>query len=167
MINEYARRARDYQLKLQNVDASLESERHAMREKIRSLNERHADESVIVAARRELAALPRDSVSAREHWTHAMQDNLDRAQPLGGMPPHAKPFAGDPQGSISEQQTFEVSRRNFLALMFCLMVLLEGRPVVTTGLATALLDFGAISSIFLPIFSLGMTDIFEHFFLTS
>ena len=136
VINEYARRARDYQLKLQNVDASLESERHAMREKIRLLNERRADESVIVAARRELAALPRDSISARDYWTHAMQDNFDRAKPLGGMPPHAKPFAGDPQGSINEQQAFEVSRRNFLALMFCLMVGTAGLPHLLTRFYT-------------------------------
>jgi cation/acetate symporter len=136
VINEYARRARDYQLKLQNVGASLESERNAMRERIRSLSERHADESVIVAARRELAALPRDAISAREHWTHAMQDNFDRAKPLGGMPPHVKPFAGDPQGSIDEQQSFEVSRRNFLALMFCLMVGTAGLPHLLTRFYT-------------------------------
>lgn len=136
VINEYARRARDYELKLQNVDASLESERNAMRERIRFLNERRADESIVVAARRELAALPRDAISARERWTRAMQDNLDRAKPLGGMPLHAKPFAGDPQGSVDEQQAFDVSRRNFLALMFCLMVGTAGLPHLLTRFYT-------------------------------
>lgn len=136
VINEYARRARDYELKLRNVDASLESERSALRERIRSLNNERADESVIVAARRELAALPKDGVSARERWTRAMQDNLDRAKPLGGMPPHTKPFAGDPNGSPDEQQAFDLSRRNFLALMFCLMVGTAGLPHLLTRFYT-------------------------------
>jgi cation/acetate symporter len=136
VINEYARRARDYKRKLQNVETSLESERNTIREKIRFLNEHRVDESIIVAARRELAALPKDAVSASERWMHAMQDNLDRAQPLGGMPPHAKPFAGDPQGSVDDQKAFDVSRRNFLALMFCLMVGTAGLPHLLTRFYT-------------------------------
>jgi len=136
VINEYARRARDYELRLRNVEASLESERKALRERILFLNERQVDESTIVAARRELAALPKDAVAARERWTRAMLDNRERAKPLGGMPPHVKPFAGDPQGGVDEQQAFDVSRRNFLALMFCLMVGTAGLPHLLTRFYT-------------------------------
>lgn len=136
VIREYARRARAYQLKLQHVDASLEADRSTIRNKIRFLTEHRVDESIVVAAKRELAALPKDAVSARERWTHAMQDNLDRAQPLGGMPAHAMPFAGDPHGSVDEQKAFEVSRRNFLALMFCLMVGTAGLPHLLTRFYT-------------------------------
>ncbi|WP_296442849.1 VC_2705 family sodium/solute symporter [Rhodoferax sp. UBA5149] len=136
VINEYARRARDFELRLQNVDASLDSDRKALKEKIRLLNERMVDESIVVAARRELAALPKDAMAARERWTRAMQDNRDRAKPLGGMPPHAKPFAGDPHGSEEEQQAYDVSRRNFLALMFCLMVGTAGLPHLLTRFYT-------------------------------
>jgi len=136
VISEYAKRARDYELKLQNVDESLERERKIRREKVRLLNDGHADESLIVSARRELAALPKDAVSARERWSDAMQDNLDRAKPLGGMPQHSKPFAGDPQGSLEEQKEFNVSRRNFLALMFCLMVGTAGLPHLLTRFYT-------------------------------
>ena len=136
VIHEYARRASDYELKLRNVAASLESERTALREKIRILNEHRVDEFTIVAARRELAALPKDVVNARERWTRAMQDNLERARPLGGMAPHAEPFAGDPQGDATEQREFELSRRNFLALMFCLMVGTAGLPHLLTRFYT-------------------------------
>jgi cation/acetate symporter len=38
------------------------------------------------------------------------------------MPPHAQAFAGDPNGDAKAQKTFDESRRNFLALVFCLMV---------------------------------------------
>ncbi len=136
VTHEYARRARAYELRLLNVAESLESERSALREKVRLLDKQRADESVIVAARRELAALPKDVASARERWMHARQDNLERAKPLGGMPLHAKPFAGDPHGSADEQQAFDVSRRNFLALMFCLMVGTAGLPHLLTRFYT-------------------------------
>jgi cation/acetate symporter len=133
---EYKRRAREFELKLQDVDAALEKERKTLKERVRALNERRADESVIVAARRDLASLPLDAAQARERWTRSMQDNLDRARPLGGMPPHAKPFAGNPDGNPREQQEFETSRRNFLALMFCLMVGTAGLPHLLTRFYT-------------------------------
>ena len=136
VIHEYARRAHDYELKLQNVDQALERERKELRERIRLLNERHADEATVVLARRELAALPKDPGAARERWGRAMDENLERAKPLGGMPLHVKPFAGDPQGSAEEQQAFELSRRNFLALMFCLMVGTVGLPHLLTRFYT-------------------------------
>jgi cation/acetate symporter len=158
VINEYARRARDYKRKLQNVETSLESERNTIREKIRFLNEHRVDESIIVAARRELAALPKDAVSASERWMHAMQDNLDRAQPLGGMPPHAKPFAGDPQGSVDDQKAFDVSRRNFLALMFCLMVGTAGLPHLLTRFYTTRTVAEARTSVAWSLFFIWLLD---------
>ena len=136
VIHEYARRAEAFALKLQNVEASLASERKILKERIQFLNERQTDELIIVAARRELAALPKDPAAARERWTRARQENLDRAKPLGGMPAHAKPFAGDPNGSADQQQAYEDSRRNFLALMFCLMVGTAGLPHLLTRFYT-------------------------------
>jgi cation/acetate symporter len=136
VLNEYARRARDFELKLRDVPVALEIERKALRDRIRFLNEHRVDESIIVSARRELAALPKDAASARELWTHVLQDDLERAKPLGGMPSHVKPFAGDPSGGIEEQQIFDVSRRNFLALMFCLMVGTVGLPHLLTRFYT-------------------------------
>jgi cation/acetate symporter len=100
------------------------------------LSETHADESVIVAARRELAAMPKDEEAARERWTRAMYDNMARARPLAGMPEHTRPFAGDPKGSENDQQLFDVSRRNFLALMFCLMIGTLGLPHLLTRFFT-------------------------------
>lgn len=136
VIQEYARRAKSYESKLRDVEASLDRERVLLRNKLHQLNEYGADAGAIFAAKREIAQLPKDAATAREHWTRAMQDNLSRAHPLAGMPPHAKPFAGDPQGSPQEQETFELSRRNFLALMFCLMVGTVGLPHLLTRFYT-------------------------------
>jgi cation/acetate symporter len=136
VIYEYARRSTDFALKLENVPQALEAEKKLRKEEVRRLSEAYADESVIVAARRELAAMPRDEDVARERWTQAMVENMDRARPLAGMPEHTRPFAGDPEGSDNDRQLFDASRRNFLALMFCLMIGTVGLPHLLTRFYT-------------------------------
>ncbi|HET6829257.1 MAG TPA: cation acetate symporter, partial [Ramlibacter sp.] len=111
---EYLRRAGMYQSWLSDIEGSLRRERAAAQERIRQLKNQNADSARIVAAYRELAALPKDPVAARELWTRAMYESLERAQPLGGLPPHGRPFAGEPKGTPLEQQAFDSSRANFL-----------------------------------------------------
>ncbi len=136
VIEEYARRAKDFESKLQDVPRALERERVLHKERLRLLNEERADAEAIFEARRALALLPKDPESARKAWTLAMHDNQQRAKPLGGMPAHTTPFAGDPQGSPQEQEDFDVSRRNFLALVFCLMIGTMGLPHLLTRFFT-------------------------------
>jgi cation/acetate symporter len=136
VIFAYGKRSTEFALKLENLPESLERERKTRKDEIRRLLDSHADESVLAAARRELAAMPRDEDTARELWSRAMVDNMARAQPLAGMPPHTKPFAGDPNGSDNDRGLFDVSRRNFLALMFCLMVGTAGLPHLLTRFYT-------------------------------
>ncbi len=136
VIEEYARRAREFEAKLRNVDAALDAERRQLQQKHQRLVERRADDELIFAARREISALPKDAAVARERWTRAMHDNLERASPLGGKPQHAKPYAGDPNGTALQQHEFDVSRRNFMALIFCLMVGTAGLPHLLTRFFT-------------------------------
>ncbi|MEP6825621.1 MAG: VC_2705 family sodium/solute symporter, partial [Ramlibacter sp.] len=91
-----------------------------------------ADSLQIVQANRALAALPKDAAMARERWTRAMHESQERSRPLGGLPPHSQAFAGDPNGTATEQEAFSTSRLNFLALMFCLMVGTAGLPHLLT-----------------------------------
>lgn len=128
----FRQRAADYEARLADVDGSLARERAAARERIRSLKAQGADSALVVQANRELAALPRDAAGAREQWRRAMHDSLERAKPLGGLPPHGQPFAGDPQGDASERAAFDASRLNFLALVFCLTVGTAGLPHLLT-----------------------------------
>lgn len=131
VIAEYAQRADLLERKLQNVEQSLQNERQELRSKLNLLGSK-AEDSVANQLRHELAALPRDVAIARERWTHMAQDYRERAKPLGGLAPHAIPFAGDPNGSPEQQQTFQTSRLNFLALMFCLMIGTAGLPHLLT-----------------------------------
>ena len=132
VIREYVRRAQDDERKLRNVEAALQQERVLLKERLRLLIEARASEDVVVAARRDLAMLPKDAATAREVWTQSMQENLSRARALGGMPAHTHPYAGDPGGTPQEQQAFQSSRLNFLALVFCLMIGTAGMPHLLT-----------------------------------
>lgn len=132
VIEVYARRAQSFEKKLQDVEGSLQIERQMLRNQLRAVGDLKADDDRAVALRRELAAVPKDATSARERWTLAMMENRERSKPLGGMPAHATPFAGDPSGSAQERQAFDTSRLNFMALMFCLMVGTLGLPHLLT-----------------------------------
>ncbi|MEY3887923.1 MAG: Cation/acetate symporter ActP [Pseudomonadota bacterium] len=133
---EFLRRADDYKQKLTNVEASLQNERIALEQKVRDLKLQNADFSLIGQARRELQALPKNELAAKEAWQRAMTENYERAKPLGGMPAHGKAFQGDPQGTVSEQESFSQSRLNFVALIFCLMAGTAGLPHLLTRFYT-------------------------------
>ena len=132
VLVEYGRRAAAYGAMLQDVPATLERERVAAQARLRQLKAGHADASLVRKATRELAALPKDEAAAREHWGRARQDNLERSQPLAGMAPHTLAFAGDPEGTPQERDSFASSRLNFLALMFCLMAGTAALPHLLT-----------------------------------
>lgn len=153
---EYAKRAQMFQNRLEHVDRSMVELRQELEEKIRLLKAQSADYASIAQARRELLAVPRDAVTAKEQWTRAMHDNLDRARPLGGMPMHAQAFAGNPDGSPSEVKLFEESRLNFLALVFCLMVGTAGLPHLLTRFYTLPSVAEARSSVAWSLFFIGL-----------
>ncbi len=128
----YLKRAHEYEARLRDIEGALQRERAAVQQRILHLKQQGSDSALIVQAHRELAALPRDVSSARELWTRALHESYERSKPLGGLPPHSQAFAGDPDGTPAQQEAFDNSRRNFLALMFCLMVGTAGLPHLLT-----------------------------------
>ncbi len=115
-------RADDYAAKLTNVPESLVAERFKARQQVQALKLDNAPLRDIQQAEKTLAGLPKNEQLARDAWRRAQASNTLAAQPLGGMPPHAQQFAGDPDGSDAQRKAFNESRRNFIALVFCLMV---------------------------------------------
>ncbi|MDD2711903.1 MAG: VC_2705 family sodium/solute symporter [Simplicispira sp.] len=147
VIGIYLKRAQDFEARLQDVDTALERAREAGQERVHRLRAQNADVGLIVAASRALAALPRDAAAAQEQWTRQMRENYDRARPLGGLPRHSQAYAGDPDGTPQEQADYQDTRRNFLALMFCLMVGTAGLPHLLTRYYTATTVSGARRSV--------------------
>lgn len=152
----YARRAAEYAARLDDVEASLERDRFLARETLRLLKIEGAHTEDIAAAHRTLAEIPRNAAAAREQWTRIVAESQERARPLGGLPPHALPYAGDPDGTPAERAQFQASRLNFMALMFCLMCGTVGLPHLLTRFYTTPNASQARRSVAWAVFFIGL-----------
>ncbi|MDP2264247.1 MAG: sodium:solute symporter family protein [Hydrogenophaga sp.] len=118
----FRKRSEELAAKLVDPGAALAADKAAAEAYLSALREAQAPSGEISAAEKAVSALPRDEASARRIWTAAKANADTKARPLNGMPAHATQFAGDPDGNAGERQLFDESRRNFLALVFCLMI---------------------------------------------
>ena len=152
-------RADDYAQKLKDVPNALVAERAAAQQRVQALKFENAPLREIQSAEKALATLPKNETAARETWRRAQASNTQSAQPLGGMPPHAQQFAGDPDGNEAQRKAFADSRRNFIALVFCLMVGTAALPHIlmrsyTTPSVRAARESVAWSLLFIGVFYL-------------
>ncbi|MBX9959772.1 MAG: VC_2705 family sodium/solute symporter [Burkholderiaceae bacterium] len=108
--------------KLKDPAAALAADKAAAEQKLAELKAANAPGADIAAAEKALAGLPKDADAAKKAWTAQKAAADAKSRPLNGMPRHAAQFAGDPNGDAAAQKAYDVSRRNFLALIFCLMV---------------------------------------------
>jgi cation/acetate symporter len=108
--------------KLKDPAVALAADKAAAEKTLADLRATNAPSADIAAAEKALADLPKDPDAAKAAWTRAKAAADAKTRPLNGMPRHAAQFAGDPNGDAAAQKTFNESRRNFLALIFCLMV---------------------------------------------
>ncbi len=122
VIAIFAARAAEAGEKLKDVPAAMAADKAAAVKKIDDLKASSGAAADIQAAEKALAALPKDADAAKKAYAAAKTANEGRAKPLAGMPSHAAVFAGDPNGDAKAKDAFDTSRRNFLALVFCLMV---------------------------------------------
>ncbi|MDB5890734.1 MAG: cation acetate symporter [Polaromonas sp.] len=118
----FRQRADAAEAKLANPGTALAADRLAAATQLEKLKNGDASVTAIAAAGKLVANMPRDQADAVRLWTAQKAAADTKARPLNGMPLHAAQFAGEPDGSPREQALYETSRRNFLALIFCLMV---------------------------------------------
>jgi len=108
--------------KLKDIPTALAADKAAAEKKVADLKAANAPAAELAAAEKALAAVPKDEAAAKDAWTKARAANEARAKPLAGMPRHAAQYTGDPNGDEKAKTAYDTSRRNFLALIFCLMV---------------------------------------------
>jgi cation/acetate symporter len=118
----FRKRSAELAEKLKDPRAALRSDKADAMKKSAELKAALAPDADIVAAEKALYGLPKDEAAALKTWTAARAVADAKAKPLNGMPLHGQQFSGDPKGTPAERLEFEVSRRNFLALIFCLML---------------------------------------------
>jgi cation/acetate symporter len=102
--------------------ASMAADNEAAAKKVADLKAANAPLAEVQSAEKALAALPKTPDEAKKKYAADKTAADGRARPLGGMPSHGLPFAGDPKGDAKAVKAYDDSRRNFLALVFCLMV---------------------------------------------
>jgi cation/acetate symporter len=122
VIAIFKQQSDDLAAKLKDVPAALAADRAAAQKNLDDLKAANSPLATVQAAEKALAAVPADEAAARRTWTAAKAAADARAKPLAGMPRHADSYSGNPNGDAAAQKTYNESRRNFLALVFCLMV---------------------------------------------
>jgi cation/acetate symporter len=122
VIKIFKDRADAADAKLKDVAAAMAADQAAAQKRLDDLKAANGPVAQIQAAEKDLAALPKSLDDAKKKYTADKAAATARTAPLAGMPSHGTIFAGDPNGDAKAKETFDTSRRNFLALIFCLMV---------------------------------------------
>jgi cation/acetate symporter len=131
---QFHRRADDYARKIAELPASMDIERRALVERLNRLRVDNASAREIAYTERALRDLPRSPAEARQLWERGRQESLDRA---------TVPFQHATAHPGRTPAESEAARRNFLALVFVLMVGTAALPHIlaryytTTGVVEA------------------------------
>jgi cation/acetate symporter len=108
----FKQRAADASANLKDVDKAFSARKAALTDAVQKAEADKASPEQLDAARKALEAFPADAAAAKAQWTK------DAGLAARANPPlrHAEAFPG------KDEAARDVSRRNFLALVFCLMV---------------------------------------------
>ncbi len=109
--------------KLKDIPAAMAADKAAAQKKVDDLKAVNGPVADIKAAEVALAALPKDETAAKAAYTAARVGNAERAAPPIR---HAQPFPGKDEAAQS------IARKNFLALVFCLMIGTAALPHILT-----------------------------------
>ena len=126
----------ELEAKLANPAVALVKERAAAMAQVAALKAANGSWQEIAHAERTVRLLAKDEASTVASWQQQKVAAEAKTSGLGGLTPHAQLFAGDPNGNPAEQLEFAESRRNFVALVLCLMLGTAALPHVLTRFYT-------------------------------
>jgi cation/acetate symporter len=109
----FKQRAEAAEAKLKDLQASYDSDKAALAKKLEDLKSGAAPEADILAAQKALDDFPKTLDAYKAKLTADKAAATAKAAP---PKPHATPFPG------KDEHARDVARRNFLALVFCLMI---------------------------------------------
>jgi cation/acetate symporter len=133
VIRQLQVRADDALRKLEDVRQAMTDDAETLAAQVKALQAGDAAPARVQQAERRLLSRPPTEAAARIAYQEEYDDARQRALPLGGMPPQAQPIAaGNPRGDAAARDAYEVGRRNFLALVLCLMLGTAAMPHVLT-----------------------------------
>ncbi len=121
--DDYRRQAQQIQADIDALPASFHSERARLLNVVEELRRHNGPLRDIGEREHVLASFPKDPADARLRWTRARDDMLERA---AAPVPMAEAFPS------SGQESSQLHRRNFLALLLCLSVGTASLPHILT-----------------------------------
>ena len=122
----WAQRAQDLRAKLLDVPAAMVSDAERLGSEIQRLRAQDAPLAIIQRTERQLQRLPRSVHDARMAYQRELALAEAQARPMAGVAPQTQPFVPTTGGAGDS------ARRNFLALVFCLMLGTAAMPHVLT-----------------------------------
>ncbi|WP_088280276.1 VC_2705 family sodium/solute symporter [Ideonella sp. A 288] len=112
--------------KLADPSAALTEERAQLEREIQLLRAQNTSSLGLQQLQRRLERLPRNESEARAQYQRELDQTLVQAAPLAGLAPQVKPYPVED----SVEAISGIDRRNFLALVFCLMLGTAAMPHV-------------------------------------
>jgi cation/acetate symporter len=128
----YRKRVEELDAKLAHPAQALMQERSQAARKVADLKTANAPVREIASAEKALTAIPRDEKKAVAAWQQVHTVAQNKAKPLSGMPRHADDYSGNLGGDAADKEALRISRYNFLALIFCLVLGTAALPHVIT-----------------------------------
>jgi cation/acetate symporter len=125
-------RAQDAERKLRDVPAAMVADSERLAQELQRMKDSEAPLARIQQTERRVGQVPRTEAAARAAYLRERDDALTRAKPLAGMPPQALPYAAKPADAAADGELSGAVRRNFLALVLCLMMGTAAMPHVLT-----------------------------------
>jgi cation/acetate symporter len=125
----WAQRADEARRKLADVPAAMVADAERLAREAERLRNENAPLADIQRAERGLQRLPRTVADARAGYQRELVLAESQSRPMAGLAPQTEPFAAAPGGGTARG---DEPRRNFLALVFCLMLGTAAMPHVLT-----------------------------------
>jgi cation/acetate symporter len=122
----WAERAESLRTKLLDVPAAMVNDAERLGREVQQLRAQDAPLATIQRTERQLQRLPRSVHDARTAYQRDLALAEAQSRPMAGVAPQTEPFAVAPGGSQ------DAARRNFLSLVFCLMLGTAAMPHVLT-----------------------------------
>lgn len=138
----YAERATALREKIDGLPGSLERERIKARKTLDDIRAGNASVNEVVIAERAWRGVPSNPATARALWTKELGIALNAAHAVE----HTAVFPG------KDEEESDAARRNFIALMFCLMLGTAGLPHILTRYYTPPSVKEARNSVFWSLF---------------
>lgn len=127
----WAQRAADARAKLADVPSAMARDAELAVQEVEALRAENAPLAQIQRAERRSQRQPRSVEAARAAYERELELASVQARPLAGLARQTEPFATSP-GRPGQDDGPDAARRNFIALVFCLMVGTAAMPHVLT-----------------------------------